>query len=94
MILAVLGLIDVIAGILLFLESAAPGSYVTWVGFLVLLKAAYSIVTSIASKFYFDIFGIIDLITAFLMLTAFYVPFFWLLPLLKGIYSIFVGFAR
>ena len=94
MILVILGLLDVMAGILLFFESTAPGSYVTWVGFLVLLKAAYSIVTSIASKFYFDIFGMIDIITAFLMLTAFSVPFFWLMPFLKGIYSIFVGFAR
>lgn len=91
MILAILGILDVVAGIsLLFLETF-PTNFLFYIGLLVLLKGFYSVAASILSKCFFDFLGWIDLIVGIALIFSFSIPYLWLAPLVKGIYSVVVG---
>lgn len=101
MIIAIFGILDLIAGGILML-----GGSIEWAGseflfyFMILfaLKALYSIFAAIAAGFYFDVMGYLDLAASIFMLLLFWdIAFgfvFWigLLILLKGIYSLIIGF--
>ncbi len=90
MILAILGLFDIIVGVSL----AFPNFLVFYIGIIVLIKGISSIVGSFAAKYFFDFMGFIDVIAGVILLLNFSIPWFWLLPLIKGIYSLVVGMTR
>ena len=70
MFLIILGILDIIGGILLGV-SGMPGSagnaVFFWFGIIFLLKGAYSILAAAGSGFYFDLLGIMDLIAGIFM---------------------------
>jgi len=86
MILAILGLIDIIAGFTLLF----PNFLAFYLGIVVLLKSLSSIIGGLASKA-FLLLGVIDLITGLMLIFSFSLPWFWIIPVLKGLYSFVVG---
>jgi len=89
MILAILGLFDIVVGISL----AFPNFLAFYIGVIILLKGISSIVGSFAVKYFFDVMGFIDVIAGVILVFNFSIPWFWLLPTIKGIYSLIVGMA-
>ena len=89
MILAVLGILDIIAGICL----VYPNFLVFYVGVIILIKGMFSIIGSFAVKYFLDFMGFIDLVVGLMLLFNFSIPFFWILPIIKGVYSLIVGFT-
>ncbi len=87
MILAILGLFDIIVGVSL----ALPNFLAFYIGVIVLIKGVSSIVGSFAVKYFFDFMGFIDLIAGVILLLNFSIPWFWLLLMIKGIYSLIIG---
>lgn len=93
MLMQILASLDILAGILILFLDIAPQQLLYYVGILMLFKAGYSFAMSIASQFYFDYAGIIDLLAGASLLLAWNIPYFWLFPLIKGIYSFVIGFV-
>ena len=87
MLIAILGFLDILVGISLMF----PNFLAFTLGVLVLLKGIFSVVGSFASGFFFDVMGFIDLIAGIMLIFGFFIPWFWLLPMIKGIYSLIVG---
>ncbi|MBI4021627.1 MAG: hypothetical protein HY369_05270 [Candidatus Aenigmarchaeota archaeon] len=101
MIIAILGIIDLIAGGALILGPALAlegSSFLFYFMILFFLKAIYSILTAVAAGFYFDLLGYLDFIAAVFLLLLFWgispAWVFWigLLVIIKGIYSFVIGF--
>jgi len=86
MILAILGILDIAAGISLVF----PNFLVFYLGIIILIKAIFSIVGSLASKFFLFV-SFIDLIVGLMLLFSFSIPFFWVFPVIKGTYSLITG---
>lgn len=93
--LAILGIIDLVAGVLLMFSNNFAGvSLILLMGIIILIKALYSLGTAFAAGFYFDLLGILDLIAAVFLLLAFYGIFFHffiyigIMMVVKGFYSI------
>ncbi len=59
-----------------------------WIGIIMLIKAVYSLAASISTHFYFDWLGWIDLLTAAVIILNLAIPFYFLVPIAKGVYSI------
>ena len=91
MLLTILSLIDIVAGIFL-LFKIFPG-LAFWLGIIILLKGISSVVGSIFSKYFFDWMGFIDLIVGILLIFNLSVPWFWILPILKGSYTLILSFG-
>ncbi|NIO44795.1 MAG: hypothetical protein GTN36_04555 [Candidatus Aenigmarchaeota archaeon] len=87
MFLAILGFLDVLVGISLIY----PNFLAFTLGVLVLLKGTFSVIGSFASGSFFDFMGFIDLIAGIMLIFGFFIPWFWILPMIKGAYSIVVG---
>ena len=89
--LLILGLIDIIAGILLIFNIS--NSIVFFIGIFILLKGIWSIITGASAGFYFDIPGLLDLAGGLLIiLIAFGIfsevfVYFGLILIIKGLYS-------
>ncbi len=80
--------IDLLAGIVLAGQFYWGWEAVKWVGFLMIGKAIYSLATSAAAQFYFDVIGWIDLAVGIIILLNWHIPWFFLVPIAKGIYSL------
>lgn len=87
MLLIILSLIDIAVGVSLMF----PNFLGFYLGIIVLLKGISSIIGSFASGFFFEIMGAIDLIAGLMLIFGFFIPWFWIIPMLKGIYSLIVG---
>jgi hypothetical protein len=87
MLLIILSLVDIAVGISLIF----PNFLGFYLGIIVLIKGISSVVGAFASGFYFDIMGAIDLIAGILLLLSFNIPWFWLLPIIKGLFSLIAG---
>lgn len=90
MILAILGFLDILVGVSLLF----PNFLAFYIGVIILLKGISSIIGSFAVKYFFDVMGFIDLAAGVILLLNLSVPWFWLLPMIKGIYSLISGMAR
>lgn len=88
MIIALLGILDILAGISLVFPFLT-----FYLGISMLIKGIFSIAGSFASKFFLDFMGFIDLIVGLMLLFHFSIPFFWIFPVIKGAYSLIVGLA-
>lgn len=60
---------------------------IMWIAYLVIGKAIYSLATGVAAGFYFDVLGWLDLAAGLIILLGLGVPYFFLVPLAKAIYS-------
>ncbi len=100
MFLIVLGVLDIIVGVLLGLATGNPfiGSGIIFAfGVIWVLKGLFSLLSSISSGFYFDVMGIMDLFTGVFLLLSTNGIVFWfflhlgILMVLKGLYSFVMG---
>lgn len=87
MILSILGFLDILVGISLVF----PNFLSFYLGILILIKGISSVIGSFAVKYFFDFMGFIDLIAGIMLILGFSIPWFWILPMIKGIYSLIVG---
>ncbi|MBI4017472.1 MAG: hypothetical protein HY366_00835 [Candidatus Aenigmarchaeota archaeon] len=92
--LYVFGVADILAGAMLWHTAWFPVQWLHIIGWAVLLKGVYSISVSVWSKFYFDVMGWIDLLTAAILLAGWSIPFFWALPIAKGGWSLIAAYAE
>ena len=99
--LLVLGLIDILGGALLALAGAGwigGSDFLFYLGVFFFLKGVWSIISSAAASFYFDLLGIADFVAAISMFFVVYGMthgiFFWfgIVIILKGLYSVFMDF--
>lgn len=90
MFLMLLSAIDVIAGLCLL--GSVKGILATVIGIIILIKGLFSVIGGVATKHYLDWMGWIDLIAGLSLIFGFFIPYFWILPILKGTYSFLTGF--
>ena len=89
--LTIIGVFDFIAGILLIFPF--PGTVMFAFALLMLTKSIWSILSSVASGFYYDALGLVDFIGAVVLLALNFgagVGFAWIIGLiivLKALYS-------
>ena len=89
MLLIALSLIDVLVGVTLMF----PNFLGFYLGILVLLKGLSSMLGIPTGDIGIVIMGCIDVIAGIMLLANFSIPWFWLLPMLKGVYCLILGFA-
>lgn len=91
MFLAILGLVDIVAGIYLIVGINYLAKYL---GIFILLKAISSLIGSFATKFFFDFMGILDLIVGLSLIFSWNIPWIGILILIKGVYSLIFGMIK
>jgi ABC-type antimicrobial peptide transport system permease subunit len=89
MFLLALSILDILVGISLMF----PNFLGFYLGIIVLLKGLSSMLGIPTGDIGIVAMGIIDLIAGIMLLTGFYIPWFWLLPMLKGVYSLIFSFT-
>jgi len=89
MFLLALSLLDIAVGISLMF----PNFIGFYLGILVLLKGLSSMLGIPTGDVGIVIMGGVDMVAGIMLLTSFFVPWFWFLPLLKGIYCLILSFA-
>lgn len=88
MLLTILSLIDIAVGISLMF----PNFLSFYLGIIVSLKGVSSTLGGLGMReFIFVILGIIDIVAGLMLIFSFNVSWFWILPMLKGIYSLISG---
>ena len=87
MLLIILSLIDIAVGISL----VYPNFLGFYFGIIVLLKGLSSMLGIPTGDVGVVIMGGIDIIAGVMLLVNFSIPWFWLLPVLKGFYSLVIG---
>jgi len=87
MILFVLSVIDILAGVSLLF----PNFLGLYIGIAVLLKGISSMFGIPTGDLGIVIMGGIDIIAGLMLFLNFSIPWFWILPILKGIYSMLSG---
>lgn len=88
MLLIILSLIDILVGISLMF----PNFLGFYLGIIASLKGISSTIGGITMKeITFVILGIVDIIAGLMLIFNFGIPWFWIIPMLKGIYSLIVG---
>ena len=103
MIIAVLGILDVIAGIILSLGGMPifHGNGVVFiVGIAILAKGVYSWIAAMTKNFMLDFPGILDIVAGILILSTsggfflFFFAYIGVLEIIKGAYSFMMGCIR
>jgi len=89
MFLLALSLLDIIVGITLMF----PNFLGFYIGVLILLKGLSSMLGIPTGDIGIVIMGIIDIIAGIMLLVNFAIPWFWILPMLKGIYCLILSLA-
>jgi ABC-type antimicrobial peptide transport system permease subunit len=89
MLLLALSIIDILVGISLMF----PNFLGFYLGILVLLKGLSSMLGIPTGDIGIVIMGVIDIIAGIMLLTGFSIPWFWLLPMLKGVYCLMFSFT-
>ncbi|MCK4496984.1 MAG: hypothetical protein KAU24_02245 [Candidatus Aenigmarchaeota archaeon] len=103
MFLAILGVLDIIGGILLGLSGFIPyigSGLVSTFGIILIIKGIISYISGAAKGFFLDFMGILDIIAGIMLVLAtygfviFFFPYIGILLLLKGIYSVIIGLVK
>lgn len=89
MLLVILSVIDILVGVSLMF----PNFLGFYLGIIVLLKGLSSMLGIPTGDIGIVIMGFIDIAAGAMLLSGFIIPWFWLIPLIKGVYSIIVGLA-
>ncbi|MCD6478178.1 MAG: hypothetical protein J7K87_04200 [Candidatus Aenigmarchaeota archaeon] len=92
MLLLILGVIDILAGLCLLYPSLFS-FMIFYVGIIVLLKGLMSFLSSVLNNYWFDWMGIVDIIVGVALLIGLRIPHLWLVPILKGLYSVVIHYA-
>lgn len=93
-VLLFISMLEVIAGALVYFHWFPWHPIFTYMSIFYLLKGIWSIVSSIASGFFYDWMGALDFITGIALMLIFYgtiLDFFWIIGvahILKGLYSL------
>jgi hypothetical protein len=82
-----LAAIDILAGIAILGQTYFGWSPIVWIGIAILIKGIYSLATSAAAQFYFDALGWADVAAAVIIFLGLAIPWFFIIPIAKGIYS-------
>jgi len=90
MLLIILSLLDILAGIFLIF----PNFLGFYLGIIVLLKGLSSMLGIPTGDIGIVIMGGIDIVAGIMLLVNFSIPWFWLLPMLKGFYSLIIGLGN
>jgi uncharacterized membrane protein HdeD (DUF308 family) len=88
MLLLILSLLDILAGILLIFPHQSLAFYI---GIAVLIKGVSSLIGSILARDWIIFLGFIDLIVGLMLLMNFSISWFWVFPIIKGLYSLIIG---
>jgi hypothetical protein len=86
-----LSLLDILTGICL--AFSLKGVIISIIGTLVLVKGIFSLIGSIGTRYYFDWMGWVDLISGIMLIFGIFVHWFWILPVIKGLYSMIFSFS-
>ncbi|MFH1473824.1 MAG: hypothetical protein ABIE55_02920 [Candidatus Aenigmatarchaeota archaeon] len=86
MLLAIVGLIDILAGISLLF----PNFLGFYLGIILLFKGLTSALGGISSKM-FLVLGVIDMIAGLMLVFNFSLPWLWVILIIKGVYSFVIG---
>ncbi|MEM5872523.1 MAG: hypothetical protein QXD55_01545 [Candidatus Aenigmatarchaeota archaeon] len=89
MLLFILSLLDIMVGISLMI----PNPIGFYLGILVLIKGLSSMLGIPTGDIGIVVMGFIDIIAGIMLLANFSIAWFWILPMLKGIYCLVVGLA-
>jgi len=92
MLLIALSLIDILTGIVLLFPNFL-GNLGFYLGIIVLLKGLSSMLGIPTGDIGIVIMGFVDIISGLILILNFSIPWFWLLPTLKGIYCIIISFT-
>jgi hypothetical protein len=87
-----LGIFDFAVGFLTIWPGAIRNITMI-IGIIALLKGISSLIGSLASGFWFDFMGVIDLIAGLALIFVWEVPYLWLPLFLKGGWSLLMGLA-
>jgi uncharacterized membrane protein HdeD (DUF308 family) len=82
-------MVDILAGVSLLI----PNFLGFYLGVLILLKGLSSMLGLPTGDLGIVIMGIIDIIAGIMLLTNFSIPWFWVLLMIKGVYSLIAGMA-
>jgi len=88
MLLLALSVIDILVGITLLF----PNFLGFYLGILVILKGLSSMLGIPTGDLGIVIMGVIDLVAGIILLLNFSLPWFWLLPMIKGVYCLLFSF--
>lgn len=91
MLVAILGLLDLLAALVIAFPSGVLSGLVVPLGLIMLFKGASSFLGSLLAGFPFDILGLIDLIVGAALVFSWSIPLLWFFPLVKGIFSVITG---
>lgn len=103
MFLAILGILDLIGGIILGLSGMIPyteNGFVFMIGIILVFKGIISYLSGAAKGFFLDFMGILDIIAGFMLIMAtwgfmlFFFVYFGILMILKGTYSMLIGLLK
>ena len=103
MIIVILGIIDIIAGIVLTfsgLDVFHGNGIVFFLAIAMILKGAWSWLNNLMSGFKLDFMGVLDIVVGILMLLTFggfflfFFAYFGIMEVIKGVYSFVVGLVR
>jgi len=89
MLLIALSILDILVGISLMF----PNFLGFYIGILVLLKGLSSMLGIPTGDLGIVIMGFADIAAGIMLLTGFLIPWFWIIPMLKGLYCLIIGFA-
>jgi len=101
--LFILGIIDLIAGIALALTGFVPlaaSGLILAIGVILALKGGISYLAAAGAGFYFDVLGVLDLLSGIFLILAFYgtvlgfFVWFGVAMILKALWSIVVFMVR
>jgi len=88
MFLLLLSLIDIAVGISLIF----PNFLGFYLGIIVSLKGISSSIGGLVSKeISFVLLGFIDIVAGLMLMFNFSIPWFWIIPMIKGIFSLIAG---
>jgi len=90
--LMLLALLDILGGLTLAFSWTYP--FVYFIGLLILVKGLFSLAGSLTSGHYFDWMGWVDIIAGIMLIFGFGISWFWVLPVLKGCYSLLFSIFR
>ena len=90
MILAILGIIDILAGISLLV----PNFLAFYLGIIIILKGISSMFGVATGNVAIIVMGIVDIIAGILLVSGFSLPLIWLLMIVKGFFSLVSGLGN
>ena len=94
MIVVVLGVVDIIAGFLTLFETDVVFGVFLYLGIFMLLKGLLSLITSMMKGYFLSWMGWVDIAIGITLLTPWNIPYIWVLAILKGGYSVFMGYLK